>query len=84
MGYLLRKAVNRKWKQPKRKNCAEVDKAERHWRCENCFDIGHGDAEFGVCPAGFGLALVQYFLTMTLWNSNVYSMMLEMCDVGGM
>jgi hypothetical protein len=31
---------------------------------EELFAIRHGDAEFGVCPAGFCLALVQYFLSM--------------------
>ena len=29
----------------------------------------------------FGLALVQYFLTMTFWNGNVYPVMLEVCDL---
>ena len=28
----------------------------------------------------FGLALIQYFLTMTFWNGNVYPVMLEVCD----
>ena len=28
----------------------------------------------------FCLALVQYFLTMTFWNGNIYSVMLEVCD----
>ena len=25
--------------------------------------------------------LVQYFLTLTFWNSNVYPMVLEVCDL---
>jgi hypothetical protein len=29
MGYLLRKAVNREWNQPKRKICVVVNKAEK-------------------------------------------------------
>ena len=29
----------------------------------------------------FCLALVQYFLTMTFWNGNVYPVMLEVCDL---
>jgi hypothetical protein len=29
VGHLLRKAANRKWKQPKRKNYVAVNKAER-------------------------------------------------------
>ena len=27
------------------------------------------------------LALVQYFLTMTFWNANVYTVMLKACDL---
>ena len=52
-GYLLRKAANREWKQPKGKKFAAVNKDEKSWRSEEHFDIRHGDAEFGVCPAGF-------------------------------
>jgi hypothetical protein len=44
---------------------------ERSWRYEECFDIRHRDAEFGVCPAGFCLSLIQYFLTRTFWNNNI-------------
>ena len=29
----------------------------------------------------FCLAFVQYFLTMTFWNGNIYSMLLELCDL---
>jgi hypothetical protein len=32
MGYLLRKAANKAWNQPKRKKCVAVNKAERSWR----------------------------------------------------
>ena len=53
MGYLPRKVANREWNQPKRKKCAAVNKAERIWRPEMCFDIRHEDSEFGVCPACF-------------------------------
>jgi hypothetical protein len=28
-------------------------KMKKEWRSEDHFDISHGDAEFGVCPAGF-------------------------------
>ena len=64
MGHLPRKAANREWSHPKRKKCIAVQKAEQSWKSEDRFDIRHGDGEFEVCPAGFGLALVQYFLTM--------------------
>ena len=63
VGYLPRKAANREWNQPKRKKCVAVNKAERSWRSEEHYAIRHGDAEFGVCPLVFSLALVQDFLT---------------------
>ena len=50
--YLLRRAANREWNLPKRKNYVEVNKTERNWRREEHFGIRFGDAEFGVCPAG--------------------------------
>jgi hypothetical protein len=34
-----------------------------------------------IAPLVFGLTLVQYFLTMTFWNGNVYPVMLEICDL---
>lgn len=44
--YLLRKAANREWDQPKRKNCVAVNKDERSWRSEEYFNFRHGDTEF--------------------------------------
>lgn len=32
----------------KREKCVAVNKDERRWISEECFDIRHGDAEFGV------------------------------------
>jgi hypothetical protein len=29
----------------------------------------------------FGLALTQYFLTVTFWNGNVYPVILDVCDL---
>ena len=55
---LLRRDANREWNKPKRKKCVAVNKAEQSWRSEESFDIRLGDAEFGVHPAGCGLALV--------------------------
>ena len=63
--YLLRKTANREWEQPKRKRSVAVNKAVGSCRSKECFDIRHGDAEFGVCPAGYNLALVHYFLTLS-------------------
>jgi hypothetical protein len=38
-----------------------VNMDERSWRSEECFDIGHGDVEFGICQLVLCLALVQNF-----------------------
>jgi hypothetical protein len=35
-----------------------VNKAEKGWRSEEHIEIRHADAEFGVCPVGFGLFVV--------------------------
>ena len=76
MGYMLRRATNREWKQPKRKKCGVVKKAEK-WRFGEGFDIGHGDAEFGVCPAefwsSFGPVFPHYASFPTFWNCSAYS-----------
>ena len=53
MGYQLKKAAKQEQKQPKRKKCVSVNKEEKHWGAEECFDITHGDEVFGVCPASF-------------------------------
>ena len=53
MGYLPRKADSREWNQPKRKKCVAVNKVERNWTPEVCFDITHQNAEFGDFSAGF-------------------------------
>jgi hypothetical protein len=47
-----------------KKKCVAVNKAESGWRSLEYFDIRHGDAEFGVCQAGSGLALLQGCLTV--------------------
>jgi hypothetical protein len=53
VGYLPGRADSREWNQSKGKKCAAVNGAGRSWRPEEHFDIRHGAAEFGVCPAGF-------------------------------
>jgi hypothetical protein len=53
MGYLLRKAANNEWNQPKRKKFVAVNKDESSWKSKKNNGVRHGDAEFGVCPAGF-------------------------------
>ena len=61
MVYLTRKTADGEWKQLKRKKSVAGTKAERSWRSEKGFDIRHGDAEFGVCPVGFGFCFGSVF-----------------------
>jgi hypothetical protein len=49
------------------------------WRPEESIDIQMLSLEFAQMP--FGLAVVQYFLTMAFWNDNVYPVMLEVSDL---
>lgn len=75
VGYLSRKAANRKWNQPNRS--VAVNKDERRWRSKEYFDIRHGEAE--LVQLLFSLALVQYLLTILFppfWNNNVYPVLL--------
>ena len=53
MRFLMNKATNREWNQPKRNKCVAVNKTKRSWRSEECFDIRHGGAEFRVSQPGF-------------------------------
>ena len=53
-GELLREY---KINQTKRKKCVVVNNPKGSWRSEECFDIRHGDAEYGVCPIGLVLLL---------------------------
>lgn len=80
VGYLQRKIADIEWNHSKRKNCVSVNKAERSWRPEDWFGIRRGDAEFGVCPAGFwsyfGPVFPQYATFPLFWNSNVYLVLL--------
>ena len=57
VGYLLRK------NQPKRKNCAAVNTAERSWRSEECFNIRHRDAVWRF-PSWL---LVLFWSTISSW-----------------
>jgi hypothetical protein len=72
MGYLPKEAANREWNQPMKK---AVNNAESSWRSKEHFDIRHGDAEFGVCPADFwscfGSVFSHYVPFHTSWNSNI-------------
>ena len=86
MGCLPRRIASRIWNQPReRERDVEINKAEGTWRPEEHFDIRHGDAEFGVCPASFQSCFALAFLGSVsfppFWNGNVYSV--PLC-VGGM
>jgi hypothetical protein len=85
-GYLLRKAANREWKQPRRKKFVAVNKVEkRSWRSEDHFDIRHGDAEFGGCPAAFLWALqlsdrMNVRRDLELWTFNIVETAIDYRD----
>jgi len=76
LAHLPRKAANKQWNHFQRQKCFTVNNDESNWRSGEHFDNIHGDAEFGVCPADFCFALVQYFL-----NSNIDPWMLEVSDL---
>ena len=76
MWYLPRRAANRVWNQPKRETHVAVNKAERSWGSE---DIRHGDADFGVCPAGFQSCFGPVFphsAPSSIWNNDVNPVLL--------
>ena len=52
VGNLLRRAITGSGTSPKRK-CVAVNKTERNWTSEECFDITHQNADFGVVSAAF-------------------------------
>ena len=85
MEYLLRKATNKEWNQPKKENCIAASKTKRSWRSEECFDIKH--EEFRVVQLVFNLASLQHFLTMhpsLHFGALMYILchyMLEVCDL---
>lgn len=66
------------WNLPKRKMYVVVNKTKRSWRSEKYFDIRHGDAKFGVYPAGFwtgfGSVFPHHAPFPHFWNDNAYSM----------
>jgi hypothetical protein len=85
--YLPRKSANREWSQPKRKNCVAVNKAERSWRLKSILTADIKMLSLELVQVAFGLALVQYFVTMlpsihfgTVINILCYDM-LEVCDL---
>jgi len=53
MRYLPRKAANMERKKPRRKKFVAVNKNEKGVEFKDRFDIRHGNAEFGLCPADF-------------------------------
>ena len=57
MGYMLRKLLTGSGTSPGESSLLQSTKMKKEWRYDDHFDISHGDAEFGVCPAGSCLAL---------------------------
>lgn len=78
MGYLMRRAANREQKQHEKETCVAVIKAEWSWSFEECFDVRHGNAEFGVYLVGlcslFGPVFLHGVLFLLFWNGNVESL----------
>ena len=60
---------------PKQSTKQKSQKSQEH------FDHRHGTQDLEFAPLAFDLALVQYFLTMTFWNGNVYPIVLEVYDL---
>ena len=69
-----------------RENWVVVNKAKRNWSSNEHFGIRHGDAEFGVCPAGFQYCSCPVFPHLCFFSSllewYVYSVTLYVvCDL---
>ena len=83
MGYRERKGNNREQKEPKRKKCAAVNKAEKSWRSKEHFGIRLVDAEVRDCAAGFwpsfGLVFSYYVPFPSSWNGNVCVYPVPLC-----
>ena len=63
------------------KKHAAVNKAERSWRSKEHFDIRHGGAEFGVCPAVFCPVFLQILFPFGMVIYILCYYMLEVCDM---
>lgn len=79
MGHLPKRAANRKQNQLRTEKCIVVNKAERIWRSEKCFDNKQGNAESRVCPTGFQSYSAPF---PPFWNGNVYSVLLYVGNMG--
>ena len=81
MGYLLKKVANRDWASPRERTVLQSAKIKRIGDLKSTLtsDMEMQSLEFSQLV--FGLALVQYFLTMTFWNGTVYPVMWEVRDL---
>jgi hypothetical protein len=52
-GKLVEESYSWEWNKPKKKKCVAVNKTERNWTSEECFNITHQNADFGVISAAF-------------------------------
>lgn len=64
VGYLLRKAASRKCSLLKRKKCVAVDKLKGVGDLKSALALGVEIQSLELAPLVFGLALVQYLLTV--------------------
>ena len=77
----LRKATNREQNQPKRLKFLESSKLKGVGDLQSALTSDMEMQGLDFAQLTFGHALVQYFLNMMFQNSNVYPLMLEVCDL---
>jgi hypothetical protein len=71
-GHLLRKAAHRGWNQSKRKKFIAFNKEERVGDLKSTLTSETEMLSLELVMLSFGLALVQYILTMMFSGGNVY------------
>ena len=74
MRYLPRQAANREWNQPTRMKFVSAERQICKQRMKGVGDLKASltlDMEM-FDQLAFGLALVQYFFTVTFWNDSIY------------
>ena len=72
VGHLLRKVANKDWNQPKRKKFIAFNKEERVGDLKSTLTSETEMLSLELVMLSFGLALVQYILTMMFSGGNVY------------
>lgn len=81
MRYLLMKDVKKKWNYPKKKKFVAIRKIKGFGDLKSGLTSNMEMHSLGLTQLDLSLALVQYFLIITCWNTNVYPVTLEVCDL---